>query len=58
MYRNISRPTTHQKNLSLSHFSLLPPPESMFPSFDIMLPESSQMKNLAGVLIRAAIRAF
>ena len=31
---------------------------SFFPSFRTMLPESSQMKNLAGVLSRPAMRAF
>ena len=45
-------------NCSVMHLAMLPSPTTLCPSEDIMLPESSQMKNLTGVVARPAIRAF
>ena len=44
--------------ICISYFLLVAFPMSFLPSFRTMLPESSHMKNLAGVFSRPAIRAF
>jgi hypothetical protein len=44
--------------ICISYFLLVAFPMSFLPSFRTMLPESSHIKNLAGVFSRPAIRAF